>query len=70
MGKKFSYVCGLCGTHFVWDSDQKPAVCSNCPLARNCGMVMCPNCGYEFPTKSKIVEWLTMLWEKWRMRNT
>ena len=70
MGKKSLHVCALCGTRFLWDPDQKPTACKSCPLARNCGMVVCPNCGYEFPTRSRIAEWLTMLWKKWRMRNS
>jgi len=37
--------CPLCGRSFEPD---EAAACAVCPLLRRCGLVMCPNCGYEF----------------------
>jgi len=37
--------CPLCGIQFrVEDA----ARCATCALAKRCGLVMCPNCSYEF----------------------
>jgi hypothetical protein len=30
-------------------------------MARGCGMVTCPSCGYEFPPESKLVTLVTNL---------
>jgi transcription elongation factor Elf1 len=37
--------CPLCGKQF---SAEDAAQCAMCALARRCGLVMCPNCLYEF----------------------
>lgn len=37
--------CPLCGKKF---SAGEAAACSACLLAAKCGLVMCPNCSYEF----------------------
>ena len=37
--------CPLCGKTFHADEAQ---ACVSCALARKCGLVMCPNCSYEF----------------------
>jgi transcription elongation factor Elf1 len=37
--------CPLCGKPFRADD---AAACAACALAKRCGLVMCPNCGYEF----------------------
>ena len=37
--------CPLCGKRF---SAEDAAQCATCALAKRCGLVMCPNCGYEF----------------------
>ena len=37
--------CPLCGKRF---SAEDAARCATCALAKRCGLVMCPNCGYEF----------------------
>ena len=37
--------CPLCGKHF---RAEDAAQCAACALAKRCGLVMCPNCGYEF----------------------
>lgn len=39
--------CPLCGCRF--EPGENPA-CAQCSkLFRSCGLVMCPNCGHEFP---------------------
>jgi len=37
--------CPLCGKPF---RAEDAAACAACALAKRCGLVMCPNCGYEF----------------------
>ncbi len=37
--------CPLCGRTF---HPGEAAQCGGCPLAARCGLVMCPNCSYEF----------------------
>jgi len=37
--------CPLCGKSF---RAEDAAACAACALAKCCGLVMCPNCGYEF----------------------
>ena len=37
--------CPLCGKHF---RAEDAAECAECALAKHCGLVLCPNCGYEF----------------------
>jgi hypothetical protein len=49
--------CGMCGHAFT---HAEGIACSKgCPMARGCGMVTCPSCGYEFPPESKIVTLVT-----------
>jgi hypothetical protein len=51
--------CGLCGAAFT---RREAEVCrKGCPIARGCGMVTCPSCGYEFPPESKIMNTLSRL---------
>ncbi|MFQ5711367.1 MAG: hypothetical protein ACE5GD_06265 [Candidatus Geothermarchaeales archaeon] len=43
------YQCPLCGFKFT----VREALCRNvCPLAEKCDLLLCPNCGYEFPRMS------------------
>lgn len=37
--------CPLCGKTFDPGETQQ---CAACTLAKKCGLVMCPNCAYEF----------------------
>jgi len=37
--------CPLCGKQF---RAEDAAQCAKCALAKRCGLVMCPNCSYEF----------------------
>jgi hypothetical protein len=50
--------CGFCGSRFVEDPGQ--AACQACPLSRACGLVRCPQCGFENPRPPA---WITRLWE-------
>lgn len=38
--------CPLCGTRFIEEGNEG---CKVCPRYMRCGMLLCPNCGYEFP---------------------
>jgi hypothetical protein len=38
--------CPLCGKKFRAGEAMQ---CATCALAVRCGLVMCPNCSYEFP---------------------
>ncbi len=38
--------CPLCGNNF--DEEQAKGGCAGCGV-KGCGLVRCPNCGYEFP---------------------
>lgn len=51
--------CGFCGLEF--DPAQAAAACRSCPLARGCGLVRCPRCGYEMPPEARLVTWLRKL---------
>lgn len=55
------HTCGLCGARFTWDPDARHTVCSACPLGSRCDLVVCPNCGYEFPARSAVADWVTKL---------
>ena len=52
--------CGFCGHAFVEDRSQ--ATCQACPLHKACGLMRCPNCGYENPKQpgwiARIKEWI------------
>ena len=39
--------CGYCGKAFREDRSQK--ACRACPLGSDCGLILCPHCGYENP---------------------
>gem|GEM_PF-3330982 len=41
----YAHRCPLCGKQF---RAEEATQCAACALAQKCGMVMCPNCGYEF----------------------
>jgi len=38
--------CPMCGLAY---DPANQIVCQGCPLQRNCGLVRCPNCGFETP---------------------
>lgn len=54
------FECGLCGTSFTHGGQ----VCGACPLNAGCDLVKCPNCGYQFPRSSRIVEWGRRIWRR------
>jgi len=54
--------CPLCGGRFQ-PSDQ---TCGACPFARGCRVACCPHCGYQFPTASRLVDWIAERIEKIR----
>ncbi|MFX1509480.1 MAG: hypothetical protein ACFFBR_04145 [Promethearchaeota archaeon] len=41
-----NYRCPMCGT--VFEKAQATG-CAGCMMARACGAIACPSCGYEFP---------------------
>ena len=57
--------CPLCGTEF---DEGSVVACQSCPLAgKNCNLVCCPNCGYEWPAESRIVARIKSLLQKFGM---
>lgn len=54
--------CSLCGMVFT-ERDADPS-CPGCAMSGGCGMLKCPNCGYETPKESGLVK----LVRKWRKR--
>ncbi|MEI6971014.1 MAG: hypothetical protein WCL44_05800 [bacterium] len=50
--------CTMCGYQFEQKAGK--AACKDCPLGSGCGMVCCPNCGFELPVEpawiGKLVE--------------
>ena len=48
-----SFQCPLCGGRFTHGT----LVCTSCPLNVGCEIVKCPSCGYQFPRRSRLVEW-------------
>jgi hypothetical protein len=59
--RETTHRCSLCGLVFRWDPEVGASACGRCPLGRGCGMVMCPNCGFEFPATSRVVNGLGRL---------
>lgn len=39
--------CGYCHKSFEENRSQK--ACKSCPLGSDCGLILCPHCGYENP---------------------
>lgn len=48
--------CPMCGAEYDPTGN---VVCQGCPLQRGCGLVRCPNCGFETPDlrQSKTATW-------------
>ena len=40
--------CPLCGNRFESKDNE---TCKLCPNFMKCGLLICPNCGYEFPER-------------------
>lgn len=51
--------CPYCGFEF----EETHQYChTSCPLSKHCGMIMCPNCRYEFTApRSAVVEFVKKL---------
>ena len=54
--------CALCGYRFQPSAETMS--CAGCPINRRCRLISCPNCGYEFPGESRIVEFLRRLFRR------
>jgi len=52
-----SFHCPLCGARFTHGT----LVCTSCPLNVGCEIVKCPSCGYQFPRRSRLVDWARRL---------
>lgn len=52
-GEATVFHCGLCGTDFSHGEE----VCGRCPLHAGCDLVKCPRCGYQFPRRSRVIDW-------------
>jgi Fe2+ transport system protein FeoA len=58
-----AFACALCGLRFTHGGQ----VCASCPIAHGCeDIVRCPRCGYQFPSRSRVVDWLQALRAWWR----
>lgn len=47
------FTCTLCGARFTHDG----LSCSACPLSAGCAVVRCPNCGFQTPRSSRLLDW-------------
>lgn len=56
--------CSMCGHSFT--QAEGSACAAGCPMARGCGMVTCPSCGFEFPPESKVLRLVTSLLKRRR----
>ncbi len=43
--------CTLCGLRFA--IGDAVSACGGCPLKGRCGLVRCPNCGFELPAPAR-----------------
>ncbi len=55
--------CPLCGAEFDADRDNCH---TSCAFNRNCTMIKCPYCDYEFLTESRTVNFLKTLFHRGR----
>ena len=56
-GSATEFTCPLCGARFTHGM----LVCGTCPLNAGCEIVKCPSCGYQFPRRSRLVDWAKRL---------
>ena len=56
-GDATEFSCSLCGARFTHGT----LVCVSCPLNAGCEVVKCPSCGYQFPRRSRIVDFARRL---------
>jgi len=52
--------CPLCGFEF----HEYKNVCQGCVLKKDCQVVCCPNCHYQFPAESKLTSWVQKILKK------
>ena len=60
-GDGAALVCALCGGRFA----NGGLVCGGCALRAGCHLVRCPNCGYQFPRSSLLVDWVRRRLQRW-----
>ena len=48
--------CGFCGKSYEEDRSQR--ACKACPLGSDCGLILCPHCGYENPGTPRWISFL------------
>jgi hypothetical protein len=51
--------CGFCGHEF--EENRAQPACRACPLGADCGLIRCPECGYENPG---VPRWIAFLKRK------
>jgi hypothetical protein len=56
-GDATAFACPLCGARFTHGT----LVCQSCPLNAGCEVVKCPSCGYQFPRRSRILDFAKRL---------
>jgi len=49
--------CPLCG----YKIKEYAVVCQSCMIHNNCKLICCPNCHYQFPQESRLINWLQSL---------
>lgn len=54
--------CQLCGLEFKEEDGQ--AACKGCAISKSCGLIKCPNCGYEIPREPGLIKKLKRWKEK------
>jgi hypothetical protein len=60
------FECGLCGNRFT----HAGLVCGTCPMQTGCALVRCPNCGFQFPRSSRVVDAFRGLFGRFRRRKS
>jgi hypothetical protein len=58
--------CPLCGGNVPNEHDHCAGAC---PFAKNCRILCCPSCGYEFVEDSAVVRGVTR-WVRWFRRKS
>lgn len=54
--------CVICG--YNYGIEESKGSCARCPFSTGCLMIRCPNCGFEEPANSTILDTLN----HWRTR--
>ena len=57
--------CPLCG--YTFRIEESSSACKGCPLSKDCNMLRCPNCNYEFPRPRSGPSIIEKLRLRWRM---